>query len=724
MHTARSFALLFLVVTLSPPVTAMDCLEYESYPHWISQLDTRVWTADIIVRDNLAYLADRTGGVAIIDIRHPLEPELVGELVGSIQIGWSASADALALSGDHLFVADGSHRLIHVLNVADPTEPYLVTQVDTGEFPKNLAIFGNTLYAAVQNTGVEIFDITDPTAPLPIGLQSAPFNNNVKVFDNLLFVATMDQGLLIFDLDNPAVPSFQSLVPALDEGETYDIAVLDHLAYVTGSFGTMIVDIADPTEATMVGSISETALSITIDGHQAYLPFAGIGVLDLTDPLNPVPVTHLPQPSMSLFAIIRKVVVRDGLAYTAADDAGLMIANVVKPMAPPSIPTMVLPQAAERIRSWDHYALVADQSAGLLVVDLADPMNPDLASTLDTENALAVITHGNLAYLADGGDGLKVIDLTDPTDPLLIGHLDTYSRVASGLALEDGLIYLATGLSGLKIIDVSDPAAPFTRGEIATTDRAQDVCLNGDLAYVADNLGGLQVVDISHPEAPWILDVVDLPGRQQSLLLDGQTLYIGGIITGLRAFDVSTPDLPELVGWLPIEAQDLALAGDQLLAAGSDGVSMIDCSDPAALATVGFLPMMGDGAAVMIAEDFILASGNTMQLAPRPCPVVTGIEEGLPSPAIWASLSGHPNPFNPRLEITFELSTPQAVRLEIYDLAGRRVAQLASDLHAAEIHRASWNGRDQQGRDLPSGGYFVVLRGEHDLISRQVTLVR
>jgi len=724
MPTARSLALLFLVVTLSPPVTAMDCLEYSTHPHWITQLDTRVWTADIIVRDNLAYLADRTGGVAIIDIRHPLEPELAGELVGAIQIGWSASADALALSGDHLFVADGSHRQIHVLNVADPTNPFLVTQVDTGEFPKHLALHGNTLYAAVQNIGVEIFDITDPTTPQPIGLQAAPFNNNVRVFDDLLFVATMDQGLLIFDLADPTVPSFRSQVPALDESETYDIAVLGDHAYVTGATGTMIVDITDPADAVMVGSISQTALSITIDGHHAYLPFAGIEVLDLTDPLNPVPVTHLPQPSMSLFAIVRKVVVRDGLAYTAADDAGLMIANVVTPMAPPSTTTMVLPQAAERIRPWNYYALVADQAAGLLTIDLADPMNPVLTSTLDTENALAVITHGNLAYLADGGDGLKIIDLSDPADPLLIGHLDTYSRVASGLALADDLIYLATGLSGLKVIDVSDPAAPFTRGEVATNDRAQDVCLNGDIAYVADNLGGLQVVDISHPEAPWILDVVEIPGRQQSLLLDGQTLYIGGIITGLRAFDVSTPDLPELVGWLPVEAQDLAMTGGHLLAAGGDGVSMIDCSDPSALATVGFLPLADDAAAVLVAEDFILAAGDALHLAPRPCPEATGIEGGPPSPVTWAHLSGYPNPFNPLLEITFELTSPQVVRLEIYDLAGRRVAELASAHHTAAIHRVSWNGRDQQGRDLPSGGYFVVLRGEHELISRKVSLIR
>ncbi len=610
------------------------------------------------------------------------------------------------------------------MDVADPSAPTLVTQVDTGVFPQALALFGNYLYAAVQNTGVQIFDISDPAAPVPAGMQSVPFTYNVRVFGDLLFVTSLDQGLKIFALTDPAVPSFLCQVPPISEGETYDVGILGDIAYVPGSFGTMIVDISDPTNAVMVGTISETALSITIDEYQAYLPFAGVTILNLSDPLDPMPATTLPQPSMNFFILMHKVVVRDGLAYAAADDAGLMIANVAKPTAPPRTTTMTLPQTAERIRHWDHYALVADRTAGLLVIDIADPMAPVLTSTLATENAWAVVSDGPRVYLADGGDGLKIIDLADPADPIQLGHLDTYSRVASGLAQDNDLVYLATGLSGLKIIDVSDPAAPFTRGEIATADRAQDVCLDGDIAYVADNLGGLQVVDVSNPEAPSIAAVLELPGRQQTLLLDGQTLYIGGIITGLRAIDVSIPTTPEVIGWIPVEAQDLALEGDHLLASGGDGVTFIDCSDPAALATVGFLPTEEDCPTVMVAEDYILAAGDHLHLAPKHCPEITGIEEGLPSLSPWARLLGHPNPFNPRLEIEFELTSPQHVCLEIYDLAGRRVALLDEGYYSAAIHHASWQGRDQQGRDLPSGGYFMVLRGERDLISRKVTLVR
>jgi flagellar hook assembly protein FlgD len=49
------------------------------------------------------------------------------------------------------------------------------------------------------------------------------------------------------------------------------------------------------------------------------------------------------------------------------------------------------------------------------------------------------------------------------------------------------------------------------------------------------------------------------------------------------------------------------------------------------------------------------------------------------------------------------------VRLEIFDLAGRRVRSLASGvLPAGEVTR-EWDGRDDRGHGVRSGVYFVRL---------------
>jgi hypothetical protein len=69
-------------------------------------------------------------------------------------------------------------------------------------------------------------------------------------------------------------------------------------------------------------------------------------------------------------------------------------------------------------------------------------------------------------------------------------------------------------------------------------------------------------------------------------------------------------------------------------------------------------------------------------------------------------LAAHPNPFNSGTVIRFDVGTDGGVRLEIFDLGGRRV------WHSQELEtttgesRVVWDGRDQNGRNLPSGAYF------------------
>jgi len=83
-----------------------------------------------------------------------------------------------------------------------------------------------------------------------------------------------------------------------------------------------------------------------------------------------------------------------------------------------------------------------------------------------------------------------------------------------------------------------------------------------------------------------------------------------------------------------------------------------------------------------------------------------------------------PNPFNPLITIEFELSAPQAIRLEVVDLAGHHVATLTEDRFATGQHIVSWGGRDDRGRGAPSGIYFLVLHWEAGTATRKVTLVR
>jgi hypothetical protein len=71
-------------------------------------------------------------------------------------------------------------------------------------------------------------------------------------------------------------------------------------------------------------------------------------------------------------------------------------------------------------------------------------------------------------------------------------------------------------------------------------------------------------------------------------------------------------------------------------------------------------------------------------------------------PEVFALHPSHPNPFNPSTEIRFDLPEPVAVSLAVYDLLGRKVADLASGHYEAGHHSAAWNASDRA-----SGVYFA-----------------
>jgi hypothetical protein len=92
-------------------------------------------------------------------------------------------------------------------------------------------------------------------------------------------------------------------------------------------------------------------------------------------------------------------------------------------------------------------------------------------------------------------------------------------------------------------------------------------------------------------------------------------------------------------------------------------------------------------------------------------------------PSSFELLPAYPNPFNPSTSIPFQLGRGAHIRLEAFDLLGRRVAVVANAWHDAGRHFVSF---DASG--LASGLYMIRLtavagRNVHTRHS-QVTLVR
>jgi hypothetical protein len=83
-----------------------------------------------------------------------------------------------------------------------------------------------------------------------------------------------------------------------------------------------------------------------------------------------------------------------------------------------------------------------------------------------------------------------------------------------------------------------------------------------------------------------------------------------------------------------------------------------------------------------------------------------------------------PNPFNPRTTVALDLDRERHVELRIFDLAGRAVTTLIDGVRPAGTHHVTWNGCDDHGLAVPSGGYVIQLVSEGNQESRTVSLIR
>jgi len=69
----------------------------------------------------------------------------------------------------------------------------------------------------------------------------------------------------------------------------------------------------------------------------------------------------------------------------------------------------------------------------------------------------------------------------------------------------------------------------------------------------------------------------------------------------------------------------------------------------------------------------------------------------------------YPNPFNPTTRIVYYLPHDSRVKLTIFDFLGNEIRTLVNSNQTANCYQISWDAKDKNGEQLPSGMYFYRL---------------
>ncbi len=100
------------------------------------------------------------------------------------------------------------------------------------------------------------------------------------------------------------------------------------------------------------------------------------------------------------------------------------------------------------------------------------------------------------------------------------------------------------------------------------------------------------------------------------------------------------------------------------------------------------------------------------------CPNATSIENHQ-LPVVYILEQNYPNPFNPSTVIEFGLPKAGIVTLEVYNMLGQRVAQLANEFKPAGRHQVIFDASV-----LSSGMYLYRLQFESEVHTKKMMLIK
>jgi hypothetical protein len=219
-------AILLLAEVWVHPVMALT--------EWVKLAPKGQWLAEpaqpamnVVVSGSYAYCAMGTGGLAILDIANPANPQLVATLpTRGVIVG-------VAVSANYAYLVDGN---LWVIDISDRAQPRSIAECSTYGSGNGVAVQGHYVYVTAGIHGLFVFDVSDPSSPQQSALYDTDgFPHALAVSGNIAFVLDGGFGLLLLDVTNPAKPS---RVGTLNCGWTQAVAVSGDYAYIVTDYFT------------------------------------------------------------------------------------------------------------------------------------------------------------------------------------------------------------------------------------------------------------------------------------------------------------------------------------------------------------------------------------------------------------------------------------------------------------------------------------------------------
>lgn len=681
------------------------------------------------------------------------------ELVSTIYNCWSIVSD-VKYHGDYVYLTTSKTGL-RILDVSDNYNPQEVGILDGQNECMNQVLLDNDIAYVTElcESAIHIINIADPTQPVELCFETTYQNDYVAQYSDYLFSTNGFDIINIIDVSNPANPSEENLWQGYEQ--LANIVINQNYAYVVSlTNGIVILDVSAPLTPVEVCfyEIDEFIFDLKLEDDNLYYSGGdGFVILDISDVQNPVEIGRYSD------IIAGQMDYSDDHLYFAVGADGVMIYNVADP---------------NNIYLAGHYELtgtmilaVQGQFIGLVyspncfgMLDASNISTPILTGSYENSaGPFDVIIRNNYAYISDLYNGFRVVDVSNPYSPEEISHLEIPGQT-SYITMYDDYIYASNGLEGIKIIDVSDPYNPFLAGSFIPSSPTSEFVIDDSIAYYWNLFEGLFVLNLADPVNPVQIGSNAYCVWVNNAEVDGNFIYLGGEGPGIYICDISQPSDPELVvqiGMSVISGSNIELKGDTLTCGLGNILNLISISDPYSPYFIGevqfefggvqqyinnvmhcigfnnnrliyevtslmnpillgnyYQPGEGGG---FIVDDNLIYTCDTYYFEILDCSEALPVMKlpGSNMPTILSLHPAYPNPFNSNSRIDFSVAKPGIVNLTVYDVLGRVKSVLKNGYLTPGLYTATLDAKDYS-----SGVYYIQLKQGNSIQVREAVLVK
>lgn len=263
---------------------------------------------------------------------------------------------------------------------------------------------------------------------------------------------------------------------------------------------------------------------------------------------------------------------------------------------------------------------------------------------------------------------------------------------------------------------------PFTTARVMAV-KELEVLVNGDGSlYLTTNFGATWTQTNAGSTA--------LPGeRLSSMMFVGDTLYasvyqsqIGSALVKSSNYGNTWTPIPNNIPGGNSQLAGLAKEGGHWFIGAEVGGIYTSTNGETFVNWSEGLPSGGDTTvkaySFAIAGNYVLAATN-WGVFRRPMSQLSVSQGGENQVRAFRLSQNYPNPFNPSTTIRYELPIASDVRLEIFDVLGKKVATLVSERQAAGEQTVTFNTNA-----LASGVYFYRLKAGSFIETKKMLLVK